>query len=273
MEFEFEGRTEKEAIDRAAGELGLEKDDFDVEILETQKSSLFKKGLVRIRVHVGNFGNFSKPSAAPAESGFSGGKERNRQNTGRAYNDGNRNNSYRNDGNRSDANRSDANRNDANRTVLVPQDEFEEKMVEFTTGVIERMGYSGKVSILFREKNKLGIKIDSSHSSILIGKKGKNLDALQLLLNIYAGRLGREDTRVILDTENYRIRREESLVRLAYNVAEKVRETRNSVLLEPMNPFDRWLIHTTLNDIGDIETKSEGDGLYKQVRVFYKGLK
>jgi len=135
------------------------------------------------------------------------------------------------------------------------------------------MGYPGKISVLFRENHKLGLKIESEHSSILIGKKGKNLDALQLLLNVYAGKLGRDDVRVILDTENYRIRHEESLVRLAYNVAEKVRETRKSVLLEPMNPFDRWLIHTTLNDINDVETKSEGEGLYKQVRVFYRGLK
>ncbi|MCL2805003.1 MAG: protein jag [Treponema sp.] len=225
MEFEFEGRTEKEAIDKAAMELGLEKDDFDVEILETQKTGFFKKGYVRIKVHTGS---------------FSADKQ---------------------------------NRPNLTMAVQPPQNEFEQKMADFTAGVIERMGYPGKISILFREKNKLGIKIESSHSSILIGKKGKNLDALQLLLNIYAGRLGREDVRVILDTENYRIRREESLVRLAYNVAEKVRETRGSILLEPMNPFDRWLIHTTLNDIGDVETKSEGDGLYKQVRVYYRGLK
>jgi spoIIIJ-associated protein len=135
------------------------------------------------------------------------------------------------------------------------------------------MGYNGKVSVMFRDEFKLGLKIDSEHSSILIGKKGKNLDALQLLVNIYAGRQGREDMRVILDSENYRIRREESLVRLAYTVADRVRESRSSVLLEPMNPFDRRLIHTTLNDITDIETKSEGDGLYKQVRVFFRGAK
>ena len=115
--------------------------------------------------------------------------------------------------------------------------------------------------------------MNSSKSSILIGRKGKNLDALQLLVNVYAGRLGREDIRVILDTENYRIRREESLVRLAYNTADKVRMSRKSVLLEPMNPFERRLIHTTLNDISDVETKSEGDGLYKQVRIIYKGLR
>jgi spoIIIJ-associated protein len=270
MEFEFEGRTEKEAIDRAAGELGLEKDDFDVEILETQKSGLFKKGLVRIKVHVGNFG------ASPKTGSVS--------HTGSARDtfprdtshDAGKHTSHSVNGNVSGGMERDRIGGAGSKAVFgkpEPQDEFEEKMVAFTSGLIERMGYPGTVSVLFRENHKLGLKIDSGYSSILIGKKGKNLDALQLLLNIYAGRLGKEDTRIILDTENYRIRREESLVRLAYNVAEKVRESRGSILLESMNPFDRWLIHTTLNDIGDVETKSEGDGLYKQVRVYYRGLK
>jgi spoIIIJ-associated protein len=251
MEFEFEGRTEKEAIDRAAGELGLEKEDFDVEILETQKNGLFKKGYVRIRVHVGN--TFSSGPAGSA------GSAKPKERAAGAAND--------------DESHISITGGKAVFGDPVPQNEFEEKMTAFTEGLIERMGYPGKVSVLFREKNKIGLKIESEHSSILIGKKGKNLDALQLLLNIYAGRIGKEDMRVILDTENYRIRREESLVRLAYNVAEKVRENRGSILLDPMNPFDRWLIHTTLNDINDVETKSEGDGLYKQVRVFYRGYK
>ena len=133
------------------------------------------------------------------------------------------------------------------------------------------MGYEVTVEIAFREEKKVGIKLTSSSSSILIGRKGKNLDALQLLANVYAGHLGREDVRVILDTENYRVRREENLVHLAYNTADKVRSSRQSILLEPMNPFERRLIHTTLNDIPDVETISEGEGLYKQVRVIYKG--
>lgn len=133
------------------------------------------------------------------------------------------------------------------------------------------MGYGCKASVLFREEQKLGIRIESESAAILIGKKGKNLDALQLLVNVYAGRLGREDLRVILDSENYRIRREESIVKMAYEVAEKVRRTKNSVLLEPMNPFERRIVHTTLNDIVDIDTKSEGEGLYKQVRVSFRG--
>ncbi|MEJ5189285.1 MAG: protein jag, partial [Breznakiellaceae bacterium] len=154
-----------------------------------------------------------------------------------------------------------------------PQNEFEQQLVTFISTLIEKMGYPGKVIILFREEQKIGIKIDSEFSSILIGKKGKNLDAIQLLANIYTNKLGYDSMKIIIDAENYRIRREESLVRLAYSVADKVRETKGSILLEPMNPFERRLIHTTLNDIADVETKSEGEGLYKQVRVFYKGAR
>ena len=240
MVYEFEGRTEKEAIDKAAEELGLEKDDFDVEILETQRSGLFKKGYVKIQVHTNKLEN-------SADEDYENYSERPKASPSRP----------------------------ASQSVFgdpEPKDEFENKMVEFIEGIIKRMGYEGKVQILFREERKLGLRIDSEHTSILIGKKGKNLDALQLFANIYAGRIGREDMRVVLDSENYRIRREESLVRLAYTVADRVRENRASILLEPMNPFDRRIIHTTLNDIADVVTKSEGEGLYKQIRINYRGI-
>lgn len=233
MTYEYEGRTEKEAIEIAAAELGLERDQFDVERLETQKKSLFKKGYVRIRVHT-----VDTPENVNPE--FDGAIPKTQKHI------------FANP---------------------LPQDEFEEKLIDFTASVIRKMGYDASVEIMFREDRKIGMRLNSSHSSILIGRKGKNLDALQLLVNVYAGRLGREDVRIILDTENYRIRREEALVRLAYNTADKVRMSKTSILLEPMNPFERRLIHTTLNDINDVETKSEGEGLYKQVRVIYKGLR
>lgn len=233
MTYEYEAKTEKEAIEMAANDLSLERDQFDVEILETQKKSLFSKGYVKIRVHTLN----DVPDASNSK------EERDYDETPRVKID------------------------------PVPQGEFEEKLTTFIKEVVEKMGYDVKVEITYREDKKIGIRLESSYSSILIGRKGKNLDALQLLANIYAGRLGHEEIRVILDTENYRIRREEALVRLAYNTADKVRSSHNSILLEPMNPFERRLIHTTLNDIPDVETKSEGDGLYKQVRVLYKGLR
>jgi spoIIIJ-associated protein len=232
---EFEGRTEKEAIDAAIRELGLERDGFDVEILESEAGGIFRKGHVKIRVHteaVGAVVTAARPQAEPRPA---------REPRIPAAVD------------------------------LLPEGEFEAKVIEFTKRVIVGMGYAADVVVLFREERKLGLRIDSEHASIIIGKKGKNLDALQLLVNVFAGRLGQEETRVILDSENYRIRREEALVRLAYDMAEQVRRTRQSVLLEPMNPFERRIVHTTLNDIVDITTKSEGEGLYKQVRVHFKG--
>jgi spoIIIJ-associated protein len=225
---EFEGKTENEAIENSASELGLEKDQFDVEILETQKNTIFKKGYVKIRVHTNDYaGDPEFDGSVPRKTTVF--------------------------------------------TDPLPQGEFEQSLIDFISSVIRKMGYEATVEIMFREEKKLGIRLNSPNSSILIGRKGKNLDALQLLANVYSGKLGHEEIRIILDSENYRIRREESLVRLAYTTADKVRTSRSSVLLEPMNPFERRLIHTTLNDIGDVETKSEGDGLFKQVRVFYKG--
>ena len=169
MTYEYEGKTEKEAIEKAAAELGLEKDQFDVEILESQKKSLFKNGYVKIRVHTVDSLNNVSPEF-----------------DGKVPNATSR----------------------ANNPVMfsnpMPQDEFEQKLVDFTKGLIERMGYEIAVEIMFREESKIGIRLTSSSSSILIGRKGKNLDALQLLANVYAGRLGREDLRVILGTENYR---------------------------------------------------------------------
>lgn len=237
MKYEFEGKTEKEAIEIAASELGLEKDQFDVEILETQKNSIFKKGFVRICVHTTDNikkGSGHKEHIDPEFDGYvSKGKN--------LFQD------------------------------PLPKDAFEKDMINFIASIVRKMDYDVTVEVMSREEKKIGLRLISKSSSILIGRKGKNLDALQLLANVYAGRLGQEETRIILDSENYRIRREESLVRLAYTTADRVRTTRGSMLLEPMNPFERRLIHTTLNDIGDVDTKSEGEGLYKQVRVFFKG--
>jgi len=209
---EFEGRTEKEAIDNAVKALNINAEEFDVEIVGTAKKSLFRKGMVKIKVHI--------------EDDFD------------------------EDG--------------------VPRSEFEEKAVKFLEGLIEKMGFPGKVEVLFREDNKLGLTIVSDHSGILIGKKGKNLDAIQLLLNVYTGRLD-NSVRVIVDAENYRNRHEENIIRQAARVADQVKKSRRSKLLEPMNPFERRLVHTTLNDDADVETKSEGEGLYRQVRILYKG--
>ena len=144
--------------------------------------------------------------------------------------------------------------------------DVEDNVIAFVDTLIQKMGYEGKTEVDFRNDNKLGLNIDSVDSSILIGRKGKNLDAIQLIANVYAGNLD-TSIKVVVDSENYRMRHEENIVRNAYRVAEQVKRSGKSKLLDPMNPFERRLVHTALNDFEGVDTKSEGEGLLKQVRI------
>lgn len=128
------------------------------------------------------------------------------------------------------------------------------------------MGYEGEATISYRRESKIGIDIESPDSSYIIGRKGRNLDAIQLITNVYAGNID-PDIKIVVDSENYRMRHEEQIIRNAYRVADQVKRSGKSRLLDPMNPFERRLVHTALNEYDGVETKSEGEGLYKQVRI------
>ena len=264
---EFEGRTEREAVARAAAELGSES--FDVEVLE-KGGGLFGRGKVRIRVRA--LTSIPDPMAAGDSESRS------------SRSSGNRNNGNRSNGNRNNGNRRPERTDDIERPVMPveaepeepvdpPSEEISGKIAAFIEGMIERMGYPGSAAMSGQEGSKIIFELTSESSSILIGKKGKNLDALQLLANVYLNRIAGDDApwRVVLDTEGYRARREESLIRMAHRVADEAARTRSSRLLEPMNPFERRLIHTAINERDDVVTKSEGDGLYKRVRIIAKG--
>ena len=235
---EFEGKTEKEAIDKAVEALGLERDEFDVEILENNKPGLFHKGSVKIRVHI----NAQNDETEEPEESESLDQDALAENAVELESS----------------------------EPLEPVSVFEDKLLDFVEDLIGKMDYPGTAYICYRNENKIRIMIESEHSGILIGKKGKNLDAIQLLVNVYAGKLMEEPPRIIIDVEKYRERRESNLVKLALRTAEQVRRTKRSKLLEPMNPFERRIIHTALNDMEDIATKSDGEGLLKQVRVIYR---
>jgi len=114
------------------------------------------------------------------------------------------------------------------------------------------MGFPAEIVVAYRETNKIGLRLETEHANILIGRKGKNLDALQLLANVVAARFVDSEIKVVLDTEGYRGRREEQLVQLAQTVGDQVIRNGGSKLLEPMNPYERRLIHTALSDISDI---------------------
>lgn len=157
--------------------------------------------------------------------------------------------------------------------VQESNEHYDNKIFEFISKVLKFMNVSAQIKVKEKIDKRLVLDIVSKDSAILIGKKGKTLDALQLLTNIIASKDEEAFSKIIIDTENYRNRREKNLISFAKRVAEKVRRTRSSMLLEAMNPFERRLIHTTLNKHKEIETVSEGDGLYKKIRVLYKGYK
>ena len=157
-------------------------------------------------------------------------------------------------------------RSSENSKVLEAENDTERKVLEFVNTLIEKMGYEGKATISYRSESKVGLDIDSPDSSYIIGRKGRNLDAIQLITNVYAGNLD-PDIKIVVDSENYRMRHEEQIIRNAYKVAEIVKKSGRSRLLDPMNPFERRLVHTALNEVDGVETKSEGEGLYKQVRI------
>ena len=116
----------------------------------------------------------------------------------------------------------------------------------------------------------LCVDMSGEHMGILIGKRGQTLDSLQYLANRVANKHQEGYVRVKLDTENYRARREETLRHLAKNIAHKVKRNRRPVALEPMNPYERRIIHSALQNDKYVTTHSEGEEPYRHVVVTLK---
>ena len=121
------------------------------------------------------------------------------------------------------------------------------------------------------EEGALSITMEGKNMGILIGKRGQTLDSLQYLTSLVVNKEQQEYVRVKVDTENYRSRRKDTLENLAKNIAFKVRKTRKPVVLEPMNPYERRIIHSALQGNKYVETYSEGNEPYRHVVVVYKG--
>ena len=124
-----------------------------------------------------------------------------------------------------------------------------------------------KVTSVVDEEGALSIDMEGSNMGILIGKRGQTLDSLKYLTNRVANKMQEGYVRVKLDTEDYRRRRKETLENLAKNIASKVKRTRRTVSLEPMNPYERRIIHSALQGDPAVSTHSEGEEPYRRVVV------
>ena len=137
----------------------------------------------------------------------------------------------------------------------------------FLKDVLKTMGMEVTLSSKIDEDGALSINMDGENMGILIGKRGQTLDSLQYLTNRVANKMQDGYVRVKLDTENYRQRRKETLENLAKNIAHKVKRTKKAVSLEPMNPYERRIIHSALQSDKYVSTHSEGEEPYRRVVI------
>ena len=156
-------------------------------------------------------------------------------------------------------------------TVLAEvQDVTIQAVEDFLKNTLTAMNMEVEIKSEIDSDGALSVEMSGEHMGILIGKRGQTLDALQYLANRVANKHQDGYVRVKLDTENYRARREETLRHLAKNIAHKVKRTRRPVALEPMNPYERRIIHSSLQSDPYVTTHSEGDEPYRKVVVTLK---
>jgi spoIIIJ-associated protein len=142
---------------------------------------------------------------------------------------------------------------------------------KFLDDVFRAMGITATAVVTFdKENSTIEINIDGDEMGVLIGKRGQTLDSLQYLVSLVVNKNSENYIKVKLDTENYRARRKETLENLAKNIAFKVKRTRKPVSLEPMNPYERRIIHSALQNDKYVETYSEGEEPYRKVVINIK---
>ena len=275
------GKTEDEAIRRALEQLGLERDDVSVEILERAKSGFLGIGgsPATVRVSYDDGQPEPKPEPVKPEPKSAAPKAekkpvycaevlqkevRAREKQEREAKRGER--------------RAEPKAEKAPREPVVlgqeVRDEKSEQIRTFLSGLLEHMDAKAEVKVYEVEKNRYKVILEGEKLGALIGRRGETLDAIQQLTNYSINRGGESKrARVQIDAENYREKREESLERLAQKVAGKVVKYRRNVTLEPMNAYERHVIHTALQDTQYITTFSIGTEPNRRVVVSYDRTK
>lgn len=140
----------------------------------------------------------------------------------------------------------------------------------FIVKVLKEMHINADVNVELKEGNQLDINLVGEDMGVLIGKRGQTLDSLQYLTSLVVNKESTVYVKVKLDTENYRERRKETLENLARNIAYKVKRNKHSVSLEPMNPYERRIIHSALQYDKFVDTHSEGEEPYRRVVITLK---
>ena len=145
----------------------------------------------------------------------------------------------------------------------------EEEVRDFLRNLFEGMGIDAQIEIK-KEKDTINVRLEGPDMGVIIGRRGQTLDAVQYLVNLVVNKNRESYVKVHVDTENYRQKREETLVRLANKIARKVQKIGKTMTLEPMNPYERRIIHATLQNSHYVQTFSEGEEPYRKVVIALK---
>jgi spoIIIJ-associated protein len=238
---EIEGKTIDEAIEKACQEFGLPREKLNIEIL-TEGSSGFlglvgaKKARIKAGILSFDLGLESTPEKR-IEQTFE---------------------------------QKEAPKTESRQSAVTRESVTRESLAmtakETLEGILARMGLDFPVHVE-ETKDSINLKIEGDGSGLLIGKGGQTLDALQYVVNKSTNKNGKDRKRIILDTEDYRKRREKTLTALAEKLGQKVKKTRKPVTVNPLNAHDRRIIHLALQDDKQLTTKSRGDGNYRKIII------
>ena len=223
-------RTEDEAIAAALAELGMDRDDVSVEIVERAKSGFLGIGaspaVIRVSYEAPDPVEEKAPAAPVAEPV---------------------------------------------KAAATEEDENPDYAAirQFLSGLLERMGVKAEIEISTRENGGINVNLSGNGMGAIIGRRGETLDAIQHLTNYAVNRGSEKHLHISVDAENYRSKREESLTRLAEKMAEKAIKYKRSMALEPMNSYERHVIHTALQNYEGVTTSSTGVEPNRRVVVSY----
>ena len=235
---EKSGKTEEAAIAAALEELGLDRDDVSVEIVERAKSGFLGIGAspAVIRVQYEAPDEEAAQEAAPTET------------------------------------QAPAAEPEASVEPAAPADDPESyaRIRTFVSGLLEHMGIQAQIDITARDNGGVNVNLSGSGMGAVIGRRGETLDAIQHLTNYAVNRGSDKHMHISVDAESYRAKREESLVRLAEKMAAKAVKYKRSMALEPMNSYERHVIHTALQDYEGVTTSSTGTEPNRRVVVSYE---
>lgn len=261
---EFSGRTVDEAIFHGLTEMGVTIDEVEIETLQSESKGLFgfgsKLAVVRLTEReepvIPDLEQYKKREEAdrPRADREDGGNRRGGRDRG-------------NRGRRQDAVEEERRAPEADEAFDYSEELAKELPAgQFLSELLEKMGVQARVFAANTDSG-LRLRIDADSMGLLIGRRGETLDALQYLVSLHVNRTSSEYQRITLDTEGYRSRREETLCRLARKTASQVRATGRAVAMEPMNPYERRILHSALQGFRGVTTHSEGEEPNRRVII------